>query len=190
MTVSANWDIKTDLFLNDEIINQYMDLITQRSPETVYAFNTFFYSALSDKGYQHVSRWTKKVDIFSKEKLFIPVHIEEDNHWCLVYVDFLKKTIKYYDSLGGRNFMCLKLILKYLMMEHINKKNVDFRPGGWSLLNVKKCPKQNNLWDCGVFVCMYAEYLSRNQPLTFSQKDMGRCRKQIYFEIKNKKLIK
>lgn len=167
-----------------------MDLITQRSPETVYTFNTFFYSALSNKGYEHVCRWTKKVDIFSKEKIFIPVHLEEENHWCLVYIDFLKKTIKYYDSLGGRNFSCLKQILRYLMLEHVNKKHVDFRPGGWCLVNDRDCPKQLNIWDCGVFVCMYAEYLSRNKPLNFSQKDMGRFRKQIYREIKQKKLFK
>jgi len=34
------------LHLNDEVINTYMDLITERSPETVYAFNTFFFYCL------------------------------------------------------------------------------------------------------------------------------------------------
>jgi sentrin-specific protease 1 len=167
-----------------------MDLITKRSPDTVYAFNTFFYLAFSEKGYEHVCRWTKKIDIFSKKKLFIPVHIEEDEHWCLVCVDFTEKSIKYYDSLGGRNFKCLKLILKYLIFEHQNKKNTDFVAGGWSLMNVSKCPKQHNVFDCGVFVCMFAEYLSRDAPLNFSQKHMTRFRKQIAWEIQRKKLKK
>lgn len=175
------------LYLNDEVINRYMDLITERSSD-VYAFNTFFYSALSSKGYEHISRWTKKIDIFSKKKLFIPVHIEEEEHWCLVCVNFVEKSIKYYDSLGGKNFKCLKLILKYLMMEHYNKKEIEFKPGGWLLVNVKKCPQQLNLWDCGVFTCMFAEYLARDAPLNFSQKDMSKFRKQIMFEIKRKKL--
>ena len=30
-------------------------------------------------------------------------------------------------------------------------------------------PKQRNGFDCGVFVCMYAEYVTRGAPLTFSQ---------------------
>lgn len=188
--VIDDFDDKSYLLLNDEVINKYMDLITERSPDTVYAFNTFFYLALSDKGYSHVSRWTKKIDIFAKEKLFIPVHIDEDNHWCLVLVDFPRKVIKYYDSLGGRNFKCLKLILKYLMCEHVNKKKTEFNPGGWCLLNVRKCPKQQNLWDCGVFVCKFAEYLARDAQLNFSQKDMVKFRKQIHCEIKNQKLIK
>jgi len=184
-------DLENDnshLFLNDEVINKYMDLITERSPKTVYAFNTFFYLALSDKGYSHVCRWTKKIDIFSKLKLFIPVHI--DDHWCLVYVNFEKKSIGYYDSLRGRNFKCLKLILKYLMMEHADKKGEEFHPSGWLLMNVKNCPQQLNSWDCGVFVCMFAEYLSRDAQLNFSQKNMNRFRKQIAFEIKKKKLRK
>ncbi|XP_060843215.1 sentrin-specific protease 1-like [Rhopalosiphum padi] len=178
------------LYLNDEVINKYMDLIAARSPNTVYTFNTFFYLALSDKGYSHVCRWTKKIDIFSKKKIFIPVHIEEDNHWCLVYVDFVQKFIKYYDSLRGRNFKCLKLILKYLMMEHVDKKGEEFHPSGWLLMNVKNCPQQLNYWDCGVFVCMFAEYLSRDATLNFSQKHMDRFRRQIEFEIKKKKLRK
>lgn len=176
------------LYLNDDVINKYMDLINERSPDTVYAFNTFFYLALSDKGYSHIRRWTKKIDIFSKKKIFIPIHIEEENHWCLVCIDFREKAIKYYDSLGGRNFKCLKLILKYLMYEHNDKKNKDFMPGGWALMNMKTCPKQLNDWDCGVFVCMFAEHLARDVPLNFSQKDMFKFRKQIESEINKKKL--
>lgn len=165
-----------------------MDLITARSPDTVYAFNTFFYLALSDKGYKHVRRWTKKIDIFTKKKLFMPIHIDEENHWCLVCVDFEQKAIKYYDSLGGRNFICLKLILKYLMLEHVDKKDEEFLPGGWLLINMRKCPQQLNDWDCGVFVCMFAEHLARDAPLDFSQKDMRKFRKQLMLEIKKQKL--
>jgi len=191
MDTDEDFDIdNSHLHLNDEVINQYMDLITERSPNTVYAFNTFFYLALSDKGYCHVSRWTKKIDIFSKKKLFIPVHVEEENHWCLVCVNFTERSIKYFDSLGGRNFKCLKLILKYLMLEYDDKKGKDFQASGWILMNVKNCPQQMNLWDCGVFVCMFAEYLSRDAPLNFSQKNMERFRRQIEFEIKKKKLRK
>lgn len=181
-------DEKVHLWLNDEIINKYMDLIIERSPNTIYAFNTFFYLSLSVNGYEKVCRWTKHVDIFSKKKLFIPIHMEEDNHWCLVCVNIEDKTIKYYDSLGGSNFKCLKVILRYLILEYVQKKEKDFPPGGWSLSNAKKCPQQKNLWDCGVFVCTFAEYLARDAQFDFSQKNMPEFRKQIKLDIKNKKL--
>lgn len=182
-------DTYSHLYLNDEVINKYMDLINERSPDTVYAFNTFFFLALSAKGYSSVSRWTKKIDIFSKQKLFIPVHIDEESHWCLVCVNFKEKSIKYYDSLGGRNFKCLKFILYYLVFEHVDKKKEEFRPDGWLLVNEKKCPQQTNVWDCGVFICMFAEHLSRNVPLNFTQDDMEDLRKQLYSELQANKLI-
>lgn len=186
--MNCDFEDNSHLYLNDEVINKYMDLIIERSPDIVYAFNTFFYLALSDKGYPHVCRWTKKVDIFTKKKIFIPIHLEEENHWCLAYIDFEEKAIKYYDSLGGRNFKCLKLLLQYLIMEHDDKKGKEFLPGGWSLMNMKTCPKQLNDWDCGVFVCTFAEHLARGVPLDFSQKDMDKFRKQIVLEINKNKL--
>jgi len=177
------------LHINDETINKYMDLITERSPETVYAFNTFFYTSYATHGFSKVCRWTKNVDIFSKNKLFFPIHINEEEHWCLACVDFKNKVITYYDSLGGRNFTCLKKILQYLLFEHLDKKNANFEPTGWALTNERNCPRQMNLWDCGIFVCMFAEYLARDVQLTFSQKDMKMFRRQMKSEIKKKKLI-
>lgn len=167
-----------------------MELIIKRSPETIYAFNTFFYLALSNYGHEKVCRWTKNVDIFSKKKIFIPIHLEEENHWCLACIDFEEKSIKYYDSLGGRNFKCLKLILQYLVFEHFHKKKKEFLPNGWSLKNMTtQCPQQSNLWDCGVFVCTFAEYLARDEHFNFSQKDMSKFRKKIKLEIKKKQLL-
>jgi sentrin-specific protease 7 len=57
----------------------------------VYAFSSMFYTKLteietSDKTVLHdkVKRWTKNVDIFSKEFIFIPINIGA--HWSLVCV--------------------------------------------------------------------------------------------------------
>ena len=55
----------------------------------VYAFSSMFYSKLTevaDKGqaYSLVRRWTKNVDIFSKDFLFVPINIGA--HWSLTCV--------------------------------------------------------------------------------------------------------
>ncbi|XP_037226675.1 sentrin-specific protease 1 isoform X3 [Falco rusticolus] len=72
-------------WLNDEIINFYMNLLMERSKEkglpAVHAFNTFFFTKLKMAGYQAVKRWTKKVDIFSVDLLLVPIHLGV--HWCL-----------------------------------------------------------------------------------------------------------
>lgn len=53
-------------WLNDEVINFYMNLITERAkdrkwPKT-YTMNTFFYPKLLKDGPQSLRRWTKKVN--------------------------------------------------------------------------------------------------------------------------------
>jgi len=44
-----------------------------------------------------VKRWTKNIDIFTLEKIFIPINIT-NTHWTLVFIDIVLKTIIYYDS--------------------------------------------------------------------------------------------
>lgn len=57
--------------------------------------------------------------------------------------------------------------------------NFDF---GWKFF-VSKCPKQNNSYDCGVFLCKYMDYLSRDKNLEFSNEDMNYFRIQIGVDI-------
>ena len=72
-----------------------MQLIVQ-DRDDCYAFSTFFYLKLASDGYDGVSQWAKKDDIFSKRLLFVPVHL--DVHWCLVAVNMELNQISYYDS--------------------------------------------------------------------------------------------
>ena len=61
-------------WLNDEIINFYLQMIVERSKENdnwpnVYAHNTFFLPKLRNQGYSLVRRWTRKVDLFSYDMI-------------------------------------------------------------------------------------------------------------------------
>nr|XP_011313120.1 PREDICTED: uncharacterized protein LOC105272618 [Fopius arisanus] len=49
-------------------------------------------------------------------------------------------------------------------------------PEKW--LNDIDLPRQKNFWDCGVFLCTYAEYSSRKVPFDFSQDDIRRIRRK------------
>lgn len=65
-------------WLNDEVINFYMELIKERSEiakhlPKVHVMNTFFLGKLLSSGYAGVRRWTRKVDIFSYDIIPIPV---------------------------------------------------------------------------------------------------------------------
>ncbi|KAL4148470.1 hypothetical protein QTP88_002704 [Uroleucon formosanum] len=183
-------DLKTiyisNAWLNDEVINHYLSMIVERDPTNIHTFDTFFYSKLSSQGYQSVRRWSRKKDIFACKKMICPIHL--GNHWCLICVNFIEKTVKYYDSLGGENPKCLNIIFDYLKQEYENKKNEKFDSSGWQIMNAEDCPKQKNGYDCGVFTCVNAEYLSRDAKLDFVQDDMPKLRKRICYEILNNRL--
>lgn len=83
-------------WLNDEVINFYMNLIIERGKDSkwpnTYAFNTFFYSKLVKDGPQSLRRWTKKVDLFSYDLICVPVHLGV--HWCMAIIDFRDESIR------------------------------------------------------------------------------------------------
>ena len=49
-------------------------------------------------------------------------------------------------------------------------------------------PQQENTYDCGVYVCKYAEQITRNALITIDKKDSQKIRKRIRMEIKSVKL--
>uniref|UniRef100_A0A8C0PGQ3 SUMO specific peptidase 1 n=2 Tax=Canis lupus familiaris TaxID=9615 RepID=A0A8C0PGQ3_CANLF len=160
-------------WLNDEIINFYMNMLMERSKEkglpSVHAFNTFFFTKLKTAGYQAVKRWTKKVDVFSVDILLVPIHLGV--HWCLAVVDFRKKNITYYDSMGGINNEACRILLQYLKQESIDKKRKEFDTNGWQLFSKKsqEIPQQMNGSDCGMFACKYADCITKDRPINFTQ---------------------
>ncbi|KAM6977103.1 sentrin-specific protease 1 [Aplochiton taeniatus] len=183
---SLNW-------LNDEVINFYMNLLVERSKEpklpSVHTFNTFFFPKLRSAGYPAVRRWTKKMDIFSVDILLVPVHLGV--HWCLSVVDIRKKSVTYFDSMGGKNDEACMILLQYLRQESKDKKGKELDTSDWTLKSKRRneIPQQMNGSDCGMFTCKYAEYITKDKPITFTQKHMPYFRKRMVWEIIHRKLL-
>ncbi|XP_073327177.1 sentrin-specific protease 1 [Pagrus major] len=180
-------------WLNDEVINFYMNLLVERSKDpnlpSANTFNTFFYPKLRSSGYSTVRRWTKKMDIFAKDILLVPVHLGV--HWCLSVVDFRKKAILYFDSMGGNNDEACRILFDYLQQESKDKKGKALDTSGWILHSKKRneIPQQMNGSDCGMFTCKYADYITKDKPITFTQKHMPYFRRRMVWEIVNHKLL-
>uniref|UniRef100_A0A8C2XHR9 SUMO specific peptidase 1 n=1 Tax=Cyclopterus lumpus TaxID=8103 RepID=A0A8C2XHR9_CYCLU len=180
-------------WLNDEVINFYMNLLVERSKDpnlpSANTFNTFFYPKLRSSGFSAVRRWTKKMDIFSKDILLVPVHLGV--HWCLSVVDFRKKAILYFDSMGGNNDEACRMLFDYLQHESKDKKGKALDTSGWTLHSKKRneIPQQMNGSDCGMFTCKYADYITKDKPITFTQNHMPYFRRRMVWEILKHKLL-
>lgn len=173
-------DIKTlapKRWLNDTVIEYFMQHIERSTSKTV-AFNSFFYSSLSERGYQGVRRWMKrkKTSIDKLDRIFFPINLNQ-SHWALCMVDLVKKRINYIDSLSNgpnaMSFAILSDIQNYVIEESKQTIGEDFE------FNHIKCPQQPNGFDCGIYVCMNTLYLSKNAQLNFDSDDAARMRQYI-----------
>ncbi|XP_064020788.1 sentrin-specific protease 2-like [Pogoniulus pusillus] len=180
-------------WLNDEVINFYMKLIAERSKKegfaAVHAFSTFFYPKFISGGYSAVRKWTKGVDLFQQDLIFVPIHLRV--HWALVVVDVRRKTIRYYDSMAKSGDKICQTLFQYLREESLEKRNLELASSEWTLRSMEshEIPQQSNGSDCGVFMCKYAEYISRDRATTFTQNDMPAFRKTMVWEIIHQQLL-
>ena len=130
----------------------------------------------------------KKVDIFDKQFMFIPCHMNQA-HWTLCLVDFFQKKVVYYDSMGAKRFDVVETIKNYLKEEHLDKKKFKIDLSEWeSVCMGVDSPQQTNGSDCGVFMCTTAEFISRNYKLNFCQAEIPLLRKTMVVEILQAKL--
>lgn len=173
--------------LDDEIINRYFELLKERDKlfsdwEPSLFHNLVFHHMLTNRGYKSVQNYTRKTDIFALNRMFVPLCLP--GHWALIVVSFDTKTISYYDSCdpSAVYLQQCQLILNYLTEEYRNKKNDRLDVSKWKFECVQ-CPKQNNCYDCGVFVCQYANFISQDLPLSFSQQDMPNFRKKMISQL-------
>jgi sentrin-specific protease 1 len=183
-------------WLNDEIINCYMSILNDegKRPENVgypkvHCFNTFFYVMLlnNNKGYmyQRVAKWTKSFDVFALDFLIIPIHVG-NNHWCLSVINIRDKRVEYYDSMGGKNLTCMKNLKLYIADEYKAKKEgKELDMSDWETYTPgDTIPQQDNIFDCGVFMCQFAESITSGNSIAFvNQVDMPYYRKRMMLEI-------
>lgn len=204
-------------WLNDEVVNFYMSMLQEkddilcaetqsRTPNCF--FNLYFMSKLLERNiycYKNVKRWTKKIDIFSKDKIFVPVNIN-NTHWthCVIYMSerriqvllcFMRvlsfnyhfcTSLQYYDSMGSSGTKYLDALMQYLQDEHKDKKETPMSGvEEWILQTCirEETPQQQNGYDCGVFSILFADFLSENLPLLFDQKCISSMRVKICASI-------
>lgn len=176
-------------WLNDNIFDFYFGLITAER-HSVFGWTTHFYTTLKSKGYPGVARWAKrkKLDVTKKDMILVPINVM-DTHWALAVVNNKCSSFEYYDSLSHHGNTTALNLLRTYMIEEGKKQNSPINFQSYSLYESVKTPQQENGYDCGVFTCTCANYLSRGKGLTFSQRDMPLLRRRMAYEIISKKLL-
>ncbi|KAH1110602.1 hypothetical protein GYH30_009434 [Glycine max] len=195
--------LQPDTFINDTIIDFYIQYLKNQIPDMekhrFHFFNSFFFRKLADMdknpssasdgkaAFLRVRKWTRKVNLFAKDYIFIPVNF--NLHWSLIVichpgevVNFNDKEpdnslkvpcILHMDSIKGSHSGLKNLVQSYLW-EEWKERHKDTLEEDLSsrFLNMRflplALPQQENSYDCGLFLLHYLELFLVEAPLNFN----------------------
>lgn len=170
-------------WLNDSVINQFLRLLSARG-ERCFAHSTFFWTKLNQSGYnfEGVKKWGTKVgmNICDHDLVLVPIHL--GNHWTLGVIDITNCVTQYLDPLGKELSIFHEQMHRY-MNDAAIECSLPVRR--WSSVSPTCLPLQETTYDCGVFICIYAFYISRREPIPrrFGQGGVDRMRMRILMDI-------
>lgn len=188
-------------WLNDNIIDFYLSMVTDRSKTSngklpsCFAFSTHFFSTLQTRGYAGVARWAKRkgIDVTKQDFIFVPIN-RHNTHWCLAVINNRDMRFEFYDSMNGAGTSALDLLRDYMYEQtaatYPESNPADMGYDKYGMFSTLPCPQQQNSFDCGVFVSKMVEVLSCDRDImSFSQSDMPNIRRRMAHEISTQHLL-
>ncbi|XP_073262021.1 probable ubiquitin-like-specific protease 2B isoform X3 [Populus alba] len=194
--------LNPETFINDTIIDFYIQYLKNKiqpdDRQRFHFFNSFFFRKLADldKGpsnacegriaFQRVRKWTRKLNIFEKDYIFIPVNYSL--HWSLIVICHPGEVVHsredesgnsrkvpcilHMDSIRGSHKGLKNLIQSYLYEEWRERHNETVDHTLSKFLHLRfvalELPQQENLYDCGLFLLHYVELFLEEAPIDFS----------------------
>jgi hypothetical protein len=184
ITVAKYNCLREGAWLNDEIINFYFKMLQaydmKKQKNVVgyrksHFFNSFHMTRLLDTHneyrFESVARWVKKIShILDYEKIFFPININS-SHWTLGVVYIQLKKVVYYCSMHCKGGKYLKGLQSWLQDTYL-QFGIDSEDWTlWTFVEDGRCPRQSDGFSCGIFVCMFADFLVDNLALNFTALD-------------------
>ncbi|KAG6699185.1 hypothetical protein I3842_08G056500 [Carya illinoinensis] len=174
--------LQPETFINDTIIDFYIKYLkNQIQPEDKHRFhffNSFFFRKLADMdkdptsasdgraAFLRVRKWTRKVNIFEKDYIFIPINF--NLHWSLIVICHPGEVAR----LKGSHTGIKNLVQSYLWEEWNERQKETQEDISSKFLNLRfvslELPQQENSFDCGLFLLHYLELFLTEVPVNFS----------------------
>ncbi|XP_026664344.2 probable ubiquitin-like-specific protease 2B isoform X2 [Phoenix dactylifera] len=194
--------LQPETFVNDTIIDFYIKYLKNKiepnEKHRFHFFNSFFFRKLADMdkdpgsasegraAFLRVRKWTRKVNIFEKDYIFIPVNF--NLHWSLLVIchpgeaatlkdDDIKESSKvpcilHMDSIKGSHSGLKNIIQSYLWEEWKERHPEASEDNSSKFSNLRyvslELPQQENSFDCGLFLLHFVELFLEEAPANFS----------------------
>ena len=150
-------EIYENQWLNNDVIDFYMKMLHERdmmlcvqdkSRRSSHYYSCYFMTLLlppNGYNYSNVKSWSKKFNVFEKEKVFCPINVNA-SHWSMLVIYIQEKRIAYYDYMQFHGKKYLDGALQYLVDESLTM-NRPFDKEQWTLITYADgLPLQEN--DC------------------------------------------
>lgn len=160
-------------WLNDEIINSYLQLLVTKAKQKglkVACIRTTLHEKLLNEGVDSVKRWGRDMKYHKCDIVIVPINVS-NIHWILVVVDIKQEQMRFYDSFHtpGRLYcQRIKEFFEQYFLLYAGNDNIDVTR--WSMQDVQSFKAQPNRFDCGVYVCIFAELEMFQLPLSHCPK--------------------
>ena len=136
---------------------------------------------------------TKRTCKKAREAAFVFIPILFNGHFSLVCYEKSKKTLSFYDPMNNSPHNGPEIMDHiyefFVAMDTVLKENDEPRVFTGVLKNTPLCPRQKNVFDCGIFTCIFAKLILQQEQLTFSQDDAETYRLAMAKEIKEGVII-
>lgn len=164
-------------WLNDNIINFVFSRLMEQNSQ-IFCLESHFQIVLKPS-FARAQKWLKNFDRTKHSLILIPINVN-NVHWTLVTICIQTKQITYYDPDGNYDEGLVRLMSEFMSFANVG--------ANWELIHAHDSPRQPNRYDCGVYICKYAEILSKNSYVSknsFSQEDILNLRNEILLDIIN-----
>lgn len=153
-----------DLYLPDTILDIYLPILLHEERKRLnhvslfcgegYILNYLEINTAFENGCRYFAQY------LVPEKDIVIFPITHQKHCTLLIVLRKPKTILYLDSLGGTSKRHIEYVLQ-LYCSYYNFKNRHFSLEEWKIFSPRDIRLQKNSYDCGIFCCIFAETLIR-----------------------------
>jgi sentrin-specific protease 1 len=161
-------------WINDEVLNSYLSLLSTQSNTSVGYTNTHFFPKLRRDGCKAASCWRGIRELLSScySVFLIPVCL--GLHWILAVVDLPNGNLSILDSFNNAHLDVAEALNEFLASADLGPLPVVH----------PYVPEQQNSYDCGVFVMMFARCFFLGMDIqSVNQRMMPNARRMIYQEL-------
>lgn len=188
-------------WLRDDVMDAYMALLQERGSPVANVrlkfFPTHFYQLISKSKYDVRAgmHYVKEQNLLDWDFLYIPINLR-GVHWVMVGVDLRICAIWGIDPLPTKEDSLADEM--YIIARFFDDLAKIRRKAGqepvsilsWRRAMMEKVPTQQDGYNCGVYVLMFAELMSRPTYLVIDHATLPDMRKRIAVDLVTKKICR